>query len=105
MKIDVSSYEMISGAFQPIGKNHSVTVIMEDVSSGEDRFLKIDRKTKGDKESPLWNTRSKVIYWWTATEVDEERAYMIVYDGKVWPQQKRFAPAYFSFRAVRDVRD
>jgi len=56
-----------------------------------------------DKESPLWNTRSKVIYWWTATEVDEERAYMIVYDGKVWPRQKRFAPAYFSFRAVRDV--
>jgi len=57
-----------------------------------------------DKESPLWNTRSKVIYWWTATEVDEERAYMIVYDGRVWPRQKRFAPAYFSFRAVRDVK-
>jgi hypothetical protein len=57
-----------------------------------------------DKESPLWNTRSKVIYWWTATEVDEERAYMIVYDGKVWPRQKRFAPAYFGFRAVRNLK-
>src|SRR5208282_5559612 len=56
-----------------------------------------------DKEAPLWNTRSKVIYWWTATELDEERAYMIVYDGKVWSRQKRFGPSYFSFRAVRDV--
>jgi len=59
--------------------------------------------TTPDKESPLWNTRSKVIYWWTATEVDEERAYMIVYDGKVWSRQKRIAPPYFSFRAVRNV--
>jgi len=57
-----------------------------------------------DKESPLWNTRSKVIYWWTATEVDEQRAYMIVYDGKVWPRSKRFAPAYFAFRAVREAQ-
>jgi len=57
-----------------------------------------------DKESPLWNTHSKVIYWWTATEVDEERAYMIAYDGQVWPRAKRTAPAYFAFRAVRDVK-
>ena len=40
-------------------------------------------KTTPDKESPLWNTHSQVIYWWTATEVDEEHAYIIVYDGKV----------------------
>ena len=57
-----------------------------------------------DKESPLWNTRSQVIYWWTATEVDEDRAYMVVYDGKVWPRRKRFAPPCFGFRAVRDVK-
>jgi hypothetical protein len=36
-----------------------------------------------DKESPLWNDRSPVIYWWTATEIDTERGFMIVYDGKV----------------------
>jgi hypothetical protein len=28
-----------------------------------------------DKESPLWNVHSQVIYWWTATEIDAERAY------------------------------
>jgi hypothetical protein len=54
-----------------------------------------------DKESPLWNIYSQVIYWWTATEIDEERAYIIVYDGKVWPRAKDFGPAYLGFRCVK----
>jgi len=55
-----------------------------------------------DKESPLWNTHSQVIYWWTGTEIDRDRAHMIAYDGKVWPRQKRFGPAYLGFRCVRE---
>jgi hypothetical protein len=58
-------------------------------------------KTRPDKESPLWNVHSQVIYWWTATEIDEERAYIIVYDGKVWPRAKQFGPAYLGFRCVK----
>ena len=58
-------------------------------------------QTTPDKESPLWNTHSQVIYWWTATEVDEEHAYIIVYDGKVWPRAKHFSPAYLGFRCVK----
>jgi hypothetical protein len=58
-------------------------------------------KTTPDKESPLWNVHSQVIYWWTATEVDEEHAYIIVYDGKVWPRAKQFSPAYLGFRCVK----
>jgi len=54
-----------------------------------------------DKESPLWNVYSQVIYWWTATEVDEGHAYIIVYDGKVWPRAKQFGPAYLGFRCVK----
>ena len=54
-----------------------------------------------DKESPLWNVHSQVIYWWTATEVNDERTYIIVYDGKVWPRSKQFGPAYLGFRCVR----
>jgi hypothetical protein len=54
-----------------------------------------------DKESPLWNTHSQVIYWWTVTEVDENRAYIIVYDGKVWTRAKGFGPAYLGFRCVK----
>lgn len=56
-----------------------------------------------DKESPLWNIHSQVIYWWTATEIDSVRAYMIAYDGKVWAREKRFAQDYFAFRCVRNL--
>ena len=54
-----------------------------------------------DKETPLWNIHSQVIYWWTATELDEERAYMIVYNGQVWPRTKQFGPGYLGFRCVK----
>jgi hypothetical protein len=58
-------------------------------------------ETTPDKESPLWNVHSQVIYWWTATEADEDHAYIIVYDGKVWPRSKRFSPDYLGFRCAR----
>jgi hypothetical protein len=58
-------------------------------------------KTRPDKESPLWNVYSQVIYWWTATEVDEERAYIIVYDGGVWRRAKHLSPDYLGFRCVK----
>jgi len=58
-------------------------------------------KTHPDKESPLWNAHSQVIYWWTSTEVGEEQAYIIVYDGKVWSRAKQFGPAYLGYRCVR----
>jgi len=54
-----------------------------------------------DKESPLWKVHSPVIYWWTATEIDGDRAYIIVYDGKVWPRSKDFGPDYLGFRCVK----
>jgi hypothetical protein len=57
--------------------------------------------TRPDKEPPLWNICSQVIYWWTATEVDRDRAYIIVYDGKMWPRAKSFGPAYLAFRCVK----
>jgi hypothetical protein len=57
---------------------------------------------KPDKEPPLWHMHTPVIYWWTSTEVDEERVHIIVYDGKVWPRSKSFGPAYLGFRCVKD---
>jgi hypothetical protein len=63
-------------------------------------------ETTPDKESPLWNTHSQVIYWWTATEVapsvDEEEAYIIVYDGRIWPRSKQLNPDYLGFRCVKE---
>jgi hypothetical protein len=58
-------------------------------------------QTIPDKESPLWNTYSQVIYWWTATEVNGENAYMIVYDGKVSARRKQIHPGYLGFRCVK----
>jgi hypothetical protein len=55
-----------------------------------------------DKESPLWNLRSPVIYWWTATEVEDDRVWMIAYDGRAW-QRKKFATGHQGFRAVKQV--
>jgi hypothetical protein len=57
-------------------------------------------QTTPDKESPLWNVHSQVIYWWTATEADQEHAYIAVYDGKVWPRAKSFSAGYMGFRCV-----
>jgi hypothetical protein len=44
---------------------------------------------------------SQVIYWWTVTEVDQEHAYMIAYDGQVWPRAKQLGPASLGFRCVK----
>ncbi len=58
-----------------------------------------------DKESPLWDVHSKVIYYWTSdTSVqDERKAYIIVYHGGVYAKRKTDGQSYLSFRAVKEV--
>ena len=63
---------------------------------------KTSYKLMPDKESPLWDVYSPVIYWWTGSEVNDQEAYIVVYDGKVWPRPKRAHWGYLGFRAVRD---
>ena len=58
-------------------------------------------RSQPDKESPLWDPHSQVIYWWTATEVNEAQAFIIVYNGSVWPRPKNAYWGYLGFRAVR----
>jgi len=58
-------------------------------------------KTTPDKESPLWNVHSQVIYWWSATEIDGDRAYIIAYDGKERPRSKEAGPDYLGYRCVK----
>ncbi len=57
-----------------------------------------------DKESPLWDVHSKVIYYWTSeTSVqDEHKAYIIVYHGGVYEKMKFDGQDYLSFRAVKE---
>jgi hypothetical protein len=54
-----------------------------------------------DKEAPLWNPLSQVIYWWTADELDADRAFRIVYNGQVHAMPKRWGPAYMACRCVK----
>lgn len=66
---------------------------------------KAEYERKPDKESPLWDVYSKVIYYWTAdTSADDaESAYIIVYDGGVFERRKIYRFGYLSFRAVKEA--
>ncbi|MGH0053571.1 MAG: DUF7670 domain-containing protein [Sphaerochaetaceae bacterium] len=57
-----------------------------------------------DKESPLWDVHSPIIYYWTGETsfLDEKQAYIIVYDGGVYDKPKQYGPRYLSFRAVKE---
>jgi hypothetical protein len=67
-----------------------------DSSAGKPRY-----NIMPDKESPLWDTRSQVIYWWTATETDSDHALRISFNGYVHRLPKELAPGYLAFRAVK----
>ena len=58
--------------------------------------------TKPDKESPLWNPFSPIIYWWTSSEQDKKRAYSIDFNGKVYTRNKESNLGSEGFRAVRN---
>ncbi|MFA5235874.1 MAG: DUF1566 domain-containing protein [Bacilli bacterium] len=70
----------------------------------EDAKVAVYEKTP-DKETPLWNVHSPVIYYWTSQtdEANEQRAYIIVYHGGVYTKTKADGPNYLSFRAVKNV--
>ncbi|KGE70851.1 hypothetical protein DC28_15390 [Spirochaeta lutea] len=58
-----------------------------------------------DKESPLWDVHSKVIYYWTAQTSPQSdlSAYIVVYHGGVFEKRKTNQQGYLSFRAVKGV--
>ena len=66
---------------------------------------KADYSMTPDKESPLWDVHSQIIYYWTAdtSADDEDRAYIVVYNGGVFDRRKADSYGYLSFRAVKDA--
>jgi hypothetical protein len=56
--------------------------------------------TEPDKEAPLWNPFSQVIYWWTATDDSRGHNLRVTYNGSVLAVQKSLT-GYTAFRAVR----
>lgn len=55
-----------------------------------------------DKETPLWDPHSKVIYYWAYDDTNSKQAYIVVYDGGVYKRSKTSVYGYLSFRAVKD---
>jgi len=64
-------------------------------------------KLPPDKETPLWQPNSEIIYYWTAevSQETDEQAYIFTYDGKIYDKDIRYAPNYQSFRCVKDYTD
>jgi hypothetical protein len=58
-------------------------------------------RSRPDKESPLWDPDSQIIYWWTATEVDPERVDRVAYNGYVLVVPRKMSMGSCAFRAVR----
>ncbi len=54
-----------------------------------------------DKETPIWDSHSRIIYYWVQSESDSDKAYIIVYDGGVFERYKDRKYGYLSFRAVK----
>lgn len=57
-----------------------------------------------DKETPLWDTYSRVIYYWVSGDTGkEDTAFIIVYDGGVFTRIRASRYGYLSFRAVKEA--
>lgn len=56
-----------------------------------------------DKESPLWNPYTQVIYWWTADSADADRAFFAVFNGQIHTRPKTASFGYQGFRAVKSA--
>jgi hypothetical protein len=60
-------------------------------------------RTRPDKECPLWDPHSQIIYWWTASDADSEHVYRVAYNGYVLVVPKTMSMGSCAFRAVRQV--
>ncbi|MCC7294182.1 MAG: hypothetical protein IT449_19135 [Phycisphaerales bacterium] len=67
-----------------------------DPTSGEFAYAR-----QPNKETPLWNPRSEVIYWWTADELDAGQAWSIAYNGSMLPRRKEHYPGTLGLRLVK----
>lgn len=61
-------------------------------------------KIKPDKETPLWNPHSQVIYYWTNESKNEERAYLVAYNGYILDRNKDSGADYQGYRCVKKIK-
>ncbi|MFA5166254.1 MAG: DUF1566 domain-containing protein [Candidatus Paceibacterota bacterium] len=70
-----------------------------------DNSGKTQYKITPDKETPLWNPNSQVIYYWTSELASEKTAYFLAYNGGVWARRKDVGAKYQGYRCVKDLKD
>jgi hypothetical protein len=58
-----------------------------------------------DKETPLWNPNSQIIYWWTKSEKNDSTVYVAIYNGMINTADKKFYPGSRAFRAIKEVAE
>jgi hypothetical protein len=61
-------------------------------------------EVKPDKESPLWDPYSPVIYWWTSTETERGEPLIVTFEGGVFPKPRDLDNPSYGFRAVKAIK-
>ncbi len=56
-----------------------------------------------DKETPLWDPNSIVIYYWSSDSKNSSLAYLVSYNGRILLRAKSNGADYHGFRCVRDI--
>jgi len=57
-------------------------------------------ETTPDKETPLWNPHSQIIYYWTSESIDN-KAYLVAYNGKILARSS--GADYQGYRCVKSL--
>ena len=57
---------------------------------------------KPDKETPLWNPHSKVIYYWTNESKNEKQAFLVAYNGYILERSKNSGANYQGYRCIKE---
>lgn len=58
---------------------------------------------KPDKETPLWNPNSQIIYYWTSEAKNEKNAYLVAYNGFILDRGKTSGADYQGYRCVKST--
>jgi hypothetical protein len=60
-------------------------------------------KISPDKETPLWNPNSMIIYYWTSEKRGDGFVYMVSYNGRILSRYGDNGAGYHGFRCVKTV--
>ncbi len=66
-----------------------------------DEFGIAQYELKSDKETPLWNPNSQIIYYWTNEAENEKKAYLVAYNGYILTRSTNSGADYQGYRCVK----